>query len=127
MRRAVETPLGAAARGLVAGLIGNAAMTAHLVAPDDSEGDSAEDRPEDPWEQAPAPAKVGRRISEGVFDRRVPPERIPLLANAMHWGYGALWCGLYGLVQGTVRGNPYHLTYGLGVALGHRAVFSRTR
>lgn len=71
-------------------------MTAHqeLVAKLRSSGssgspDAGEER--DPWESAPAPAKVGKRVLEGVFRRRASPDNVGLLTNAMHWGYGTLW------------------------------------
>jgi hypothetical protein len=49
------------------------------------------------------PAKIGKRMIEGVFRREVSTKRIELVNNAVHWSYGALWGVLYGLVQGTVR------------------------
>jgi hypothetical protein len=100
------TPLGAVARGLAAGAAGTAAMTAwqELAAKlNDSTGSDSKGQR---WEDAPAPAQVARRILKGVFRRDVSADRIPLLTNAMHWGYGTAWGGVYGLVQGTVRANP---------------------
>src|SRR3954454_4569116 len=97
------TPLGALARGLLAGAAGTAAMTAaqelssRLQANDDSEPLSS-----DPWEQAPAPAKAAKRVLEGVFGLRVPASRIDLLTHTTHWLYGIGWGAVYGLVQETV-------------------------
>ncbi len=65
-----------------------------------------EEPPPDPWEAASAPAKVAKRISEGVFHTPVSPARIPLLTNAMHWGYGTGWGTVYGLVAGSARDAP---------------------
>lgn len=116
------TPVGAVARGLAAGVFGTALMTiaqelsVKLQAPQDSDqqgddqqsdeqrGDEQPD--EDPWEQASMPAKVGRRISEGVFEREVSPERISLLTHVMHWAYGTAWGTVYGLIGGTFRPRP---------------------
>jgi len=106
------TPLGAVARGLAAGMIGTGVMTAwqeismKLVSSDQDAGNGAaaespSPQPEDPWEQASAPAKVARRVLEGVFNQKVAPERIGLLTNAMHWGYGTGWGAVYGLIQRT--------------------------
>lgn len=83
--------------------------------PDASGGDESEQK--DPWESAPAPAQVAKRLIEGVFQREVGPERIPLLTNAAHWAYGTTWGGVYGLLQGTVRANPivHGLFFGSGV------------
>jgi len=104
------TPLGAVGRGLLAGIAGTAAMTAwqealaRLREPGDAQHDGGADA--DPWESASAPARVARRILEGVFGVEVPPERIPLLTHATHWGYGTAWGAAYGLVQESVRARP---------------------
>lgn len=122
------TPLGAAGRGLAAGAIGTAVMTGwqvlsmKLQGSGDEEGGSGGQQPgeeqhSDPWEQASAPAKVARRILEGVFEQEVPPERIGLLTNVMHWGYGTAWGAVYGLVQGSSRAPAVcrGLLFGTGV------------
>jgi hypothetical protein len=109
------TPLGAIGRGLVAGAIGTAAMTAwqELAAKlqgSAEEGDGAEASaaaPKDPWEDAPAPAKVAKRVAEGVFEKQIPPEEVGLVSEAMHWGYGTSWGAVYGVLAGTVgRSTP---------------------
>jgi hypothetical protein len=89
-----QTPLGALIRGIVAGAIGTAAMDMFLfsryrrgggerglVEWESSAGMTS-------WEDAPAPAHVGKRIVEGLFDLRLPPTRARLVNNVMHWGYG---------------------------------------
>jgi hypothetical protein len=119
-----QTPLGAIARGMAAGVIGTAAMTAaqELAAKLQSSGDGGQQDeesqgPQDPWEQASMPARVARRISEGVFHHEVPPERIPLLTNALHWAYGTGWGAVYGLIQGTFGGRSPRqgVLFGAGV------------
>lgn len=52
-----------------------------------------------------------------MFHRPVPAEKIGLLTNLTHWGYGTAWGGVYGLIQGTVRANPaaLGLLFGSGV------------
>ncbi len=119
------TPLGAVARGLVSGAVGTAFMTlaqelsAKLASSGESDQDGAHDeqRPQDPWEQASVPAKVARRISEGVFGQEVSPERIPLLTHGMHWAYGTGWGTVYGLVQGTLHAPTvrHGVVFGAGV------------
>jgi hypothetical protein len=95
--------------GLVAGLVGTGFMTAwqELVAKLRSSSGNGGSEPrapsEDPWEEASAPAKVAKRIGEGVFQKQVSPELIPLLTNAMHWGYGTGWGAVYGLAAGSAR------------------------
>ena len=114
------TPLRAIGRGVLAGVAGTAAMTVaqELWAKAQSSGDGGEEggdaaqqAPPDPWEQASTPAKVARRISEGVFRRPVAPERITLLTHAMHWAYGTTWGAVYGIVQGSA--HPRRLRGGL--------------
>jgi hypothetical protein len=113
------SPLGAVARGAIAGVAGTTAMTAWQTAAQALfySSDSSSEPPSDPWEQAPAPAKVARRVIKGVFKRDVSPNQIPLLTNVMHWSYGMSWgCG-YGLVAGTARkaGLKPGLLFGLTV------------
>jgi hypothetical protein len=50
------------------------------------------------WEEAPAPAQVGRRVLEGLFGIELPPTRARLVNNAMHWGYGIFNGAQYGIV-----------------------------
>lgn len=102
----IRTPLGALGRGVLAGIAGTAAMTAwqELAARLQGSGSSGSDgAPEDPWEQAPAPARVARKVAAGVFDVELPAERIGLVTNVMHWGYGTGWGGVYGLLAGSAR------------------------
>jgi hypothetical protein len=109
MARSRLTPLGALARGLVAGAVGTAAMDLAQFARYKRGG--GQERPlawefsaglKD-WEQAPAPAQIGKRIVEGVFQRQLSPERARLTSNLTHWGYGIAWGGLFGLVESSLR------------------------
>lgn len=103
--------------GLVAGLAGTALMTAwqELVQKARSPGDDGGGGGEPSWDDAPAPAQVARRALEPLgFE--LPPERIPLLTNAMHWGYGAAWGVLYAIALGSRRGaGTRGLAFGTGV------------
>ncbi len=116
------TPLGALGRGVLAGAAGTAAMTAwqelssRLLSGGGSSG-GEDGRDEDPWASAPAPAKVAKRVIEGVFRREIGPERIGLLSNVAHWGYGTAWGAVYSLLQGTLQANPlaHGLAFGTGV------------
>ena len=130
---------------------------------DEAESSSNGGPPADPWESAPAPAKVARKFAQDVLHRDVPPERIGLLTNVMHWGTGTGWGVVYGLLPGRARRGPllqgalfgtlvwassyaqlvpmgiyelpwkyppgvlgldlsYHLVYGVGTGVGHRAI-----
>jgi hypothetical protein len=119
--RQAPKPRGALLRGALAGLAGTAAMTAWQGASTKLQAsNSAEpqgDPPQDPWEEAPAPAKVAKRISEGIFHQDVPPELIPLLSNAMHWAYGTGWGVAYGLVAGGRRGPAIRRGLAFGSAV----------
>jgi hypothetical protein len=122
------TPLGAVFRGLVAGAAGTGAMDALLYARyRRGHGKEGFERWEfasdvDGWEQAPAPAQVGKRLVEGLFERELPPERARLVNNITHWAYGILGSALYGIVACSLR-TPrirYGLRFGAGVwAVGY--------
>jgi hypothetical protein len=115
MRR--QTPIGALVRGLVAGAIGTAAMDAFLYARYRQGGGETglaaweSSAGVTTWEDAPAPAHVGKRIVEGLFDVKLAPTRARLVNNVMHWGYGIANAGGYGLVAGSLP-EPL-LRYGL--------------
>jgi hypothetical protein len=102
------TPIGALTRGLVAGAAGTAAMDALLFsryrrkggedgfqAWEFSSGVSS-------WEDAPAPAQVGKRLVEGLFGLELAPQRARLVNNITHWAYGMLGGAQYGLVAGSL-------------------------
>lgn len=117
-----HTPLGEVARGIAAGVVGTGFMTLAQTLPaklQSSDGGSQDEQTpqqqegeRDPWEQASMPAKVAKRVSEGVFEHEVPPERIPLLTHGMHWAYGTGWGAVYGIVRGS-RAHQAPLRHGL--------------
>jgi uncharacterized membrane protein YagU involved in acid resistance len=107
------TPVEAVATGLAAGIVATGFMTAWQTlaaklkaASQDGRVPAPQAPPQDPWEAASAPAKVAKRIGEGVFHKTVSPELIPLLTNGMHWGYGTGWGTVYGLAAGSARSVP---------------------
>ena len=114
------TPLGALARGVFAGALGTTAMDLVMYSRYRREGGAQpvlewefsaglED-----WEAAAAPAHVGRRVVEGVFQVELAPRWARLTNNVMHWGYGLLWGAQYGLVAGSAR----RLRHTNGLVLG---------
>jgi hypothetical protein len=54
------------------------------------------------WDNAPAPALVGKRVVEGLTGRALPPERAAFVNNLMHWAYGTGWGALYGILAGSL-------------------------
>lgn len=114
-----QTPLGALGRGLLAGVAGTAAMDlARFAGYKRSGGD---DRLVDwefsaglkDWDGAPAPAQVGRRVVEGLFQRPLPAETAAFTNNVTHWGYGVAWGAVFGLVAGSLPST--RLRHGLAL------------
>ncbi|MDQ3608432.1 MAG: DUF1440 domain-containing protein [Actinomycetota bacterium] len=93
MARSKNSPLGSVVRGVAAGAIGTAVMTAGQMAYYKVTGAQG----------SQTPAEVGKRISEGVLHRPVPEEKMKSLNNAMHWSYGTSWGIAYGLAAGSRR------------------------
>lgn len=121
LARTTTTPIRAIARGLVAGAVGTAAMDAALYARYRREGGNLPFRDWessaglDSWEQAPAPAQVGRRIVEGLFERTLPGSRARLVNNVTHWAYGIAGGAQYGVVAGAAPRIRYGVPFGAGV------------
>jgi hypothetical protein len=125
-QRSTMTPLAAVARGLVAGVLGTLAMDtllfaryrrgggeSHFAAWELSSGISD-------WDQAPAPAQVGKRLYEGLFQRELAPEHAPLVNNITHWLFGLFGSLQYGVVAGSLS-RPrigYGLPFGASVWAG---------
>ena len=65
------------------------------------------------WEQAPAPALVGKRLVEGLFERQLPAQRAALVNNITHWAYGILGGVQYGVVAESLRSQ--RVLYGAAV------------
>jgi Protein of unknown function (DUF1440) len=125
-RSALLTPVGAAIRGLLSGGVGTAAMDTFLFVryrlgggkSGPEEWEFSEDL--SGWEDAPAPAQVGKRLIEGLFQVELPPTRARLVNNVMHWAYGTSKGVLYGIVAGSLpkRRVSYGLPFGALVFAG---------
>ena len=119
MRRR-RTPLGELGRGVVAGAAGTVAMDLLQYRRYRQDGGVQPLREWefsaglDDWENAPAPAHVGKRVVEGLFQVTLDPRWARLTNNVMHWGYGLAWGAQYGLVAGSARS----LHHGYGLVLG---------
>jgi hypothetical protein len=107
MKRSQLTPLGAVARGAIAGAIGTVAMDVVWFRRYKREGGELgfvewEFSSKPDWGEVSAPGQVGKRIIEGFLQRDLPAESAPLVNNVMHWGYGVLWGVQYGIVAGSL-------------------------
>ena len=114
------TPVGAIARGAAAGIVGTMAFDLWLYL------QYRRDHGTEPfsdwefsadvtgWDNAPAPAQVGRRIIDGVFETRLPDSRARLMNNVAHWAYALSGATAYGVVAGSL---PRPRT-GYGLVLG---------
>lgn len=106
------TPLAAVAGGLAAGALGTAAMDLLLYGRYRRQGGTERLRSWEfsesvtSWEHAPAPAQVGRRLVEGLFERKLPDQRAALVNNLTHWAQGILSGASYGVLVGSLR-RPY--------------------
>src|SRR4051812_35832955 len=111
------SPLSAIGRGLAAGALGTAAMDAFLFARYRHGGgasrfvDWESSAGIADWDQAPAPAQVGRRLVDGLFQTDLPGRRARLVNNVTHWAYGILGGAQYGVVVGSLPRR--HILYGL--------------
>jgi hypothetical protein len=112
--------LGAALKGAVAGLAGTAFMTAYQEAYARSRGGSAvAESLKEPrtWAEAPPPAQLAKKVSEGVLGKRVTKRQAPLITSVGHWGYGATLGAGYGVAAARLGGNPALLGLAFGTAV----------
>jgi hypothetical protein len=115
--------VGRAARGLVAGTIGTAAFDAWLFVRYRQGGGTSDfvdwetSAGLTSWDDAPAPALLGKRVVEAVTHHELAPDRARLVNNVMHWGYGLGNGVLYGLVAGRLGKPPirYGIPFGAAV------------
>jgi hypothetical protein len=119
--RKKPTLVGAVKLGLAAGLVGTIAMTALQEVMARRRRTRMPAGPimaeADPWSHAPAPAQLAKRVMEDVTGREIPPDRIPVYTNVMHWGYGITMGAAFGLAQRWLRARPSFQgpAFGLGV------------
>jgi hypothetical protein len=101
------TPVGAVVRGALAGVVGTAIMDGIWYARyrrDEGTSGFADWETAaglDSFENAPAPAQVGKRLAEGFLQRPLKPQAARLVTNLVHWGYGLGWGAVYGIVAGS--------------------------
>jgi hypothetical protein len=115
---------GTLGRGIAAGLIGTACMTAlqeislrmkrHAVVGMKYQEETEQD---DPWKRAPAPAQLLKLAVEKATGVEPDPVAIPLYTNVMHWGYGTGLGAAYAVAERRLRLKPALAgpAFGLGV------------
>lgn len=119
-----SSPLGTVLRGVAAGAVGTLAMDLVWYARyrrgggEDSFVDWEFSASTKSWEDAGAPAQVGKRVMEGLLQRELPDEAAAMTNNAAHWATGLGWGALYGLVAGSAVRAP---SPAAGAALGAAA------
>ncbi|MFN2607060.1 MAG: hypothetical protein ABR511_04055 [Acidimicrobiales bacterium] len=105
-RRAI-TPLGAVLRGALAATAGTVAMDLVWYARYRKGGGEDSFRSWErsgstlTWDEAAAPAQVGRRVLEGFLQRPLPESWAGPTNNVVHWSYGVMWGSVYGLLAGS--------------------------
>jgi hypothetical protein len=53
------------------------------------------------WDDASAPAKVGKLLYETFTNSELPAARAALTTNLMHWAYGSQWGAVLGVAVGS--------------------------
>ena len=107
-------------RGIVAGTIGTAVFDAWLFARYRHGGGASDFADWESsaalasWDDAPAPALLGKRLIEGVTGQELAPDHARLVSNVMHWAYGIGNGAQYAIVAGRLR-NP---RVGYGIPFG---------
>jgi hypothetical protein len=111
------TPLGAIVRGVVAGAAGTGAMDSAQYLQYRLGGGTEPFLPWETsaglkdWESAPAPAKVAKRLVEGLTQRELKADKARLANNAVHWATGIGWGAAYGVLAGSLPAR--RVRYGL--------------
>ena len=111
-----ESPLEVMVKGVAAGLVGTAVITVAMSqAPrlmqmlgmeqeQEQEASGRQDKGKEGKEPAEEPTeKLAEKVAEGVFEQEIDVGTRQAAGQAIHWGYGAAWGALYGIVQGSFR------------------------
>ncbi len=104
-----ETPFGVILKGVTAGVMGTLAMDLVWYARYRRSGGEQSFAEWDlaagveDYENAPAPAQVGKRVVEGLFDTELDPKTARSMTNVVHWATGAGWGAAHGIVHGSIK------------------------
>lgn len=112
------TPLGALGRGLIAGAAGAGVQTFffQVTEPVRPSSGKVDFKPPEPEQKGESELEtVGRRLVTGLLARGpIRKARRQQVGQLVHFGYGALWGGLYGLTCETFPRVRNHLATSLG-------------
>lgn len=103
-----ETPLSAIVKGALAGTVGTLAMDLVWFARYRGSGGDQSFLKWDlasgteGYENASAPAQVGKRVVEGLFQVELDPRTARPMTNIVHWATGAGWGTAHGIVHGSM-------------------------
>lgn len=105
MKHVRPTPLGALARGLVAGALGSAVQNLFFkLRPAPAVPRGAFSPPEQAQLEEREAETITRRFVESMMMRPLSEEGKKAGAAIVHYAFGALWGGLYGLARETIPG-----------------------
>lgn len=102
------TPVGVLARGVVAGAVGTLAMDFVWYLRYRRDGGTQSfmhwefSASTDGYEDAPAPAKVGQRLTEAVTHAHLPDRTAGTMNNLVHWATGTGYGAAHGLASAAV-------------------------
>lgn len=120
MRSTKRLTTSAVVRGVAAGAVGTVAMDLLWYARyrrgggDEGFFDWEFSRSTKSFDDAGAPAQVGRRIAKTLFRADLPAGSAAATNNVVHWATGVQWGGIYGLALGSLEtASP-----AFGLALG---------
>jgi hypothetical protein len=119
----VMSPGDAVARGVAASALGTLTMDVFLYLRYRREGGESgfgaweSSAGLESWDDAPAPARVGKKIVEAVTRRELSPRYARLMNNVTHWGYGVSAGAPFGVFAGVLHSPRlrYGPPFGAGV------------
>ncbi|HEY3921491.1 MAG TPA: hypothetical protein VGL76_05195 [Gaiellaceae bacterium] len=105
-------------RGIAAGIVGTAAMTAVQLSAARLRGQPLQTPVPKRWADAPAPAQVVKKAASAIGEPRlVTREDAPRVTNVVHWGYGTLLGVLYALAARALRPGAFSGGVGFGAGV----------
>lgn len=112
MKSQHPTPLRALSNGVLAGIIGTAAMDLLWYRRYKRDGgkdgllDWEFSAGTESYEQAGAPAQVGKQLVEGFLQTELEPSTARSMNNAVHWATGIGWGTLHALLAASAPKEP---------------------